>query len=453
MGVKRIVIGTLVTVARLVVALTFMFSGLVKVIDPKGFEYKLIDYGRAFGLDALLHYRLPLLAGLALATTEFLLGVSTLFGISRRGTSRFLLAFMTVMTALTLYLALKNPVSDCGCFGDALVLTNWQTFSKNVVLLVCTLVLCFGHRYVVRLISVHTHWMVTIYGLIFALSVASYALVRLPLVDFRPFHIGANLSEEPQFTTTFTLEKGGERREFTEADYPYDDTTWVYVESHTTQTGENHEFEMTDTETGRDISREVVARRGYTFLVVFPDLPTADNSTMDRLNHLYDYAQGHNIKMYALADLSASGDTLRRQWCDMTGAEYPFYQCDQLVLKTMVRSNPGLLLLEDGRVVGKWASTNLPTAPPTPQGGEGVKARGSRADTPSTLWGVGGAFFIPVAFLLMLDRITAALAYIIRHIIRLYHKPQKQRKQDEKENRSRQLEDEQEPAGGHRPRH
>lgn len=404
-----------VTLSRLVLALTFMFSGLVKVVDPVGFEYKLIDYGRAFGLDALLSYRLPLIAGIALSTLEFLLGANTLFGISRKGTSRVLLALMTAMTALTLYLALENPVADCGCFGDAVVLTNWQTFYKNVVLLVCALALCLGHRYVVRLISVHTHWMVTIYGLLFAVSIASYALVRLPLVDFRPFHIGANLREEPQFETTFTLSKDGQKREFSEADYPYDDTTWVYVDSHTEQKGENHEFEMTDLQTGNDISRSVVEARGYTLLLVLPDMRQADSSVMDALNHLYDFAEQRHIPMYALADLSTSGDSVRLQWQDMTGAEYPFYQCDALILKAMVRSNPGLLLLKDGVVRNKWSSTNLP-AP------DEALTQGSRY----SLWWLLLFFFAPVAALLVLDRTVAAVRRLVKYIIAIYRKPNKQ---------------------------
>lgn len=392
-----------VNLSRLILSATFIFSGIVKVIDPHGFEYKLIDYGKAFGLSQILQYNIPLILGIAVATIEFLMGVNILFGISRKGTSRVVLLFLLFMTGLTYYLALYNPVADCGCFGDAIVLTNWETFYKNLILLACAVFLCLGYNYSTRVISVHTHWMVSIYALLFAVGIASYALVRLPLIDFRPFHIGADIGAEPEFRTTFILEKDGVQQEFDEKDYPYEDTTWVFVDSRTEQVGQNHDFEMVDLQTGEDISQSVVKAEGYTFLLVMPNLQKADNSMMDALNNLYDYCRTNGYQMYALTDLSDASDSqqesdtnviespsvasdvdsvatdtdllttddvntanlrgnaLVEHWRDMTGSEYPFCQTDELTLKTMVRSNPGLLLLKDGVVINKWSRTNIPT--------------------------------------------------------------------------------------------
>lgn len=401
-----------VNVCRFALALTFLFSGLVKVIDPQGFAYKLTDYGRAFGLEALTGHSIPLLAGLAVSVFEFLMGVSLLFGISRKGTSRVVVLFLTAMSALTLYLALKNPVADCGCFGDALVLTNWQTFGKNLLLLLFAAAICVGHRHVARLISVHTHWMVTIYALLYALAVATYALVRLPIVDFRPFRIGADLAAEPRFTTTFVMQKDGKTREFGADDYPYDDPSWTLVETRTTQEGENHEFEMSDRTTGEDISRQVVERRGYTFLLLLPDIATADNSVMDELNRLHDDAKALGYPMYALTDFSEGGDSLVDAWCDITGAEYPFYHSEGLTLKTMVRSNPGLLLLKDGRVAGKWSKTNIPTA----------KEAVSTPPRDAAPWTRLLLFFlVPVAAILVVDRIGYAGKILFRKLIRHTH--------------------------------
>ena len=404
----------LVNTCRIILAGTLVVSGIAKVVDPRGFEYKLTDYTAAFGLQALNAFGLPLLFAIALSTFEFLMGISLLFGISRKGTSRVVTLMMVAMTALTLYLAIENPVADCGCFGEAIILTNWQTFYKNVVLLICAISLCIGHRYVTRLISVNTHWMVTIYSLIFAIGLATYALLRLPVIDFRAFHIGANLREEPQFETTFILEKEGIRQEFSEADYPYEDTAWVYVDTRTTQLGENHEVEMADLHTGEDMSRQVIERDGYTLLLIMPALEEADNGLMAEMNNLYDYSQRHGYQMVAL---TASSKEAIEQWRDLTGAEYTFYHADAITLKTMIRSNPGLILVKDGIVANKWSRTNLPKDDILSLPLDAQEA--GQIQTKSTINRYGMLallFFVPIIAITTTDRICAAIALAWRQL-------------------------------------
>ncbi|MCQ2197373.1 MAG: triose-phosphate isomerase, partial [Bacteroidaceae bacterium] len=363
---KQKLLWIVVTVCRLLVAAAFIFSGVTKMIDPHGTEYKLHDYAEAFHLGSLMPDTIALVLGMVLALVEFRIGISTLFGIHRRVASRAALVFMSVFTPLTLYLAIANPVSDCGCFGDALVLTNWQTFWKNVVLLFSTIVLVRWHDKQVRMISEERQWLVLIYSQLFVLCLGLYALWRLPLIDFRPFKIGANIVEQTQpqgdaeFVTTFLMEKDGKQQWFSLEDYP--DSTWTFVDSKTETEGEFlppaiDNLQMYMWPDGEDVTDEVLADENYTFLLTAPMLEMADDGHMDAYNRLYDYSLEHG---YRFLCLTSSNDEGIAHWQDLTGAEYPFAHTDVLTLKTMVRSNPGLILLKNGVVIGKWPCTDMP---------------------------------------------------------------------------------------------
>ena len=357
----------LVNIARLLLALTFILSGFVKAVDPLGTQYKINDYLAALHLRDLVPDFATLSASVLLSATEFVIGICLLFAIRRRLLSRLTLCVMVVMTLITLWLAIDDPVSDCGCFGDALVLTNWQTFGKNVVLLIAALIICWQPLDMARMISKTNQWIVLNYAALFILFVAGYCLYDLPMFDFRPYHVGANIQEgmevpegaqQPQFETTFILEKDGQRKEFTIDNYP--DSTWTFIDSKTIQTAEGyvppiHDFTIT-TEDG-DITTEVLEEEGYTFLLISPHLENADDSYFDRINLLYEYSQDNGYPFYCL---TASTDRARSRWCDMTGAEYPFCTTDETTLKTMIRSNPGLMLLHQGTIIRKWSHNSLP---------------------------------------------------------------------------------------------
>ena len=358
-----------VNVVRLVLSLTFLFSGGVKLIDPRGTQYKIEDYGAAFGLTSMMPEWLPLVLACVLAIVEFLMGIYLLFGIRRRLTLSTAICFMLVMTPLTLYLALNNPVSDCGCFGDAVVLSNWQTFGKNVVLLILSIVALYHYRLMPHLVGKKYEWIVALSAFVFAALFASYNLWRLPVIDFRPYHVGADIRKAwfedqqsyGQFVTTFIMEKDGERREFALEDYP--DSTWTFIDSRTVEvesskrTGVGDLF-IQDATTGEDLTDQMLSDEGYTFLLVAPYLEKADDGVMGELLSLYDFSQEAGYGFYCL---TSSGEQAIENWKEMTGAEYPFCLADAVVLKTMIRSNPGLMLLHDGKVVGKWPSTALPT--------------------------------------------------------------------------------------------
>lgn len=369
MRYKKAITATVVNLCRFAVALTFIFSGYVKAIDPLGTQYKLQDYVEVVGLTQYVPDSLTLAASVALGGLEFCLGVLLLFAIRRRLVTRLLLLFMAVMTPLTLWLAISNPIKDCGCFGDAVVLTNWETFYKNVVFLAATVLLAARPLMMPRFISRSNQWIVTTYTVLFIIVSSSMSLYTLPPFDFRPYHIGADIrkgmeipegAEQPQFETTFILEKDGQRKEFTLDNYP--DSTWTFIDSKTVQTSEGyvppiHDFSIQTMDGGEDITDSVISRQGYSFLLVSPHLEYADDSNFGEIDAIYEYSVDHGYPFYAL---TASTEEAVAHWRDITGAEYNFYQTDDITLKTIIRSNPGLLLLKDGVVIGKWSHNSLP---------------------------------------------------------------------------------------------
>jgi triosephosphate isomerase len=203
-----------VNVCRIVLAVTFVFSGFVKIVDPKGTQYKFVDYIQAFGWEAWVPEFVPLALAISLAVFEFCVGINMFFGMRRRFTSWLYLLFMLVMTPLTLYLWLTNPVEDCGCFGDAITLTHAETFIKNIVLLLMSWVVFRYFRLMTRFISERNQWTISLYSIVFGLILACVSLYRLPVFDFRPYHVGADLKaameipeglEGPVYETTFVM--------------------------------------------------------------------------------------------------------------------------------------------------------------------------------------------------------------------------------------------------------
>ena len=356
-------------ICRAVLAVTFIFSGYVKAIDPLGTQYKIRDYLTALSIGDYVPDWLTLGSSVALASLEFALGIFILFAIRRRFTTRVILAFMAVMTLITVWIAIANPVSDCGCFGDAITLTNVQTLLKNVVLTACAVVVCRCRERMFRFVSENNQWIVVNYTVIYIVATSIYSLYLLPRFDFRPYHVGANIREGmeipegakmPRYENTFVMEKNGEHREFTLDNYP--DSTWTFVERKSELVEEGyvppiHDFTITDNATGDDITQQILDDKGYTFLLVSPHLESADDTNFGDIDQLYEYCQAQGVPFYCL---TASGEDAIQHWRDITGAEYPFCMSDETTLKTVIRSNPGLVLIKDGTVIRKWSHNGLP---------------------------------------------------------------------------------------------
>ena len=316
----------IVNLCRLLLAAVFILSGFVKAVDPLGTLYKMQDYLLAMDLGGWLPDVALLAFAVGLSALEFCLGIFMLFAIRRRLTSRTMVIVLAIMTSLTLWLALTDPISDCGCFGDALVLTNWQTFWKNIILLSAALVVAKWPFGMIRFISKSNQWIVINYSLLFILIISGWSLYDRPQFDFRPYHEGTDLREGWNL-----MMEGNES--------PYAD------------------FFIEKADDGEDITEQVLNNEGYTFLLIAPWLEKADDSQLDLINQVYEYAEDNDYLFYCL---TASGESGISLWRDITGADYPFCQTDGTVLKTMIRSNPGLLLLKDGKVIRKWSHNRLP---------------------------------------------------------------------------------------------
>ena len=369
-----------VNICRIVLALTFIFSGFVKAVDPLGTQYKIQDYLTAIGIGRMVPDFTTLASSVLLAATEFFLGICLLFAIRRRMVSKLVLGIMAVMTPLTLWLAISNPISDCGCFGDALVLTNWQTLWKNVILLGAAIVVWKWPLEQARLISQSNQWIVMNYSLVFILLFISVkSLYTLPQFDCRPYHIGADIREG------WTKMMEGE-------DTPYTD---LFIE------------QVSD---GEDLTEQILNDKGYTFLLVAPHLEQADDSRLDEINQMYEYSLDNDYPFYCL---TASGEKAIESWRDQTGAEYAFCQTDDIILKTMIRSNPGLLLLKDGKVIRKWSHNDLPTEEELTTRLEDCELGQLPTETVTTkiLW-VLTWFVLPLVLLTIADRLWAWTKWI-----------------------------------------
>ena len=404
-----------VNCCRFILGVTFVFSGFVKAVDPLGTCYKIQDYFTAFGILQLMPDIVPLALSVFLAVMEFGVGMHLILGIRRRVTTLLALLIMLVMTPLTLYLALTNPISDCGCFGDALVLTNWQTFGKNVVLLICAVVVFMTPWNMIRFLTKKMEWTLSTYSVVFVFVLACYCLATLPIIDFRPYKIGNNIREGMEipegskptvFDTRFIMEKEGERQTFTVDNYP--DSTWTFVSAETIVVEKGyeppiHDFVMESMETGEDITDEVLDDPGYTFLLVMHRTEEAEEGFIDLINELYDYSVEHGYGFYALSSSSAEAI---EQWRDRTGAEYPFCIMDDITLKTMVRSNPGLMLIKNGVVLNKWADSQMPNEFDLTDRLEELPL-GVMKDVSDlrTLGWVGVWFVAPLLLIILIDRI------------------------------------------------
>ena len=361
---KITILKCLVNVCRLLLAVTLIFSGFVKANDPLGMVYKLEEY-----VNSVSWLTLPetFLLGCAviLAVLEFILGVYILFGISTPKTSRITVAFMTAMTLVTVYIVIANPVSDCGCFGDVIKLSNWETLGKNIVLLAMAIV-CERYKSLQLNFSMPSvKWFISLVSLCFIIGYTVYCIVCLPVIDFIPYKEGVSLQSngngtDEQYDIKIIYERNGETLELTvEDDDP--DTTWHYVETRRTMltnadasTTDFYVSDMND----EDITEDITFADGYTFLLIIPNLLYADEGCVDRVNDIYDYAKEENIGFYCLT--ASADERSQAYWSEHTGAEYTYSIADESMLKSIVRGKPGLMLLRNGTIVKKWSNYNMP---------------------------------------------------------------------------------------------
>lgn len=368
MDCQKKVIKILAECSRLLIGLVFVFSGFVKAIDPVGGIIKIEEYLNAFGWETLRVF--SGIASFNLATIEFMLGVCVLLGAYRRYSSFLVMLMMVFMTPLTLYLALFDPVSDCGCFGEALVITNWQTFYKNIVLLAASVFLFIYNQRILPFFTYKSYWFVALFSYMAGISFTYYNYAHLPVKDFRPYKISANIpalmtipegETGNEYSYSFIYEKDGVRKEFSMDDYPSDDPEWSFVDTKTELIKEGYTPPITDfilyNSEDQDVTEEILSNNIGVLLLIAPKLDRANDQKVDEINSTFDYAKEHDIAFYCV---TSSGEEAVQEWIDKTGAEYPFLIGDENLLKTIIRSNPGLLLLKNGIVFEKWHYNDIP---------------------------------------------------------------------------------------------
>lgn len=417
-GTKKWIVAAVI-LSRLIFGATFIFSGFVKAIDPVGSAYKFEEYFKAFGLDFLQPYALILAA--LLATFEFVLGVNTLLGSNRKATARFDLLFMVFMTPLTFYLAIANPVSDCGCFGDALILSNWETFFKNILLSGLAILLLKYNFQIRSIYNKEVQWVTVLYATLFSLSISWIGSYYEPILDFRPYKTGTNIpakmeipedAPSNEYKTTLIYEKDGVKKEFTLQNYPMNDSTWKFVETINLLTKKGYEPPINDftivSDKGDDISDIILNHDSYTFLLFSADLKNADDGEINIINEFYDYSVDYGYPFYCV---TASSPQEIAEWRDNTGAEYPFCFMDKTTIETIMRSNPGLMLLKDGTIVWKRSILSLPDESFLKEPLENIPALNKMYpyNGKDRLIFLALAFFVPMLLLLLTEKTVAAV--------------------------------------------
>lgn len=347
---------------RLLISLLFIFSGFVKAVDPLGTVYKIQDYltafGGVFGSLTVVAYPVAFL----LILLELMIGLDLLFQVHVRISSLLAFLFMLVMTPLTLYIALYNPVTDCGCFGDALKITNWQTFFKNVIFLVLTLSLFLFSKKFKQFYLVHVEWIFFFLLLAGGLAFMLHNLYHLPMLDFRPYKVGVNIPDAMKipddapsdvYESSFVYEKNGVRESFTYENLP--DSTWTFVDQKTKLISRGfippiHDFSVMNA-VFEDITDRILSSPGNTYLFILYDLDQASEKGIAEMIGFYNKAKDKPVRFYVL---TASNSSVIHEFKEKYKLNIPFYKTDPITLKTMIRSNPGLILIEKGTVKGKW---------------------------------------------------------------------------------------------------
>ncbi|MEM9078047.1 MAG: BT_3928 family protein [Bacteroidota bacterium] len=350
----------LVWFSRIIVGILFIISGLIKLNDPVGFSFKLEEYFSTGVLD------LPFLMPFALAISifvvilEVVLGVFLLLGFKPKLTVWSLLLMIVFFTFLTFYSAYFNKVTDCGCFGDAIKLTPWESFTKDIILLVFILVLFFGQKFIKPLFQSKTNWILAGVTVLACAIFANHVLNHLPSVDFRPYKIGANIQEgmsvpddapKPIYEYAWQFKVNGEDKiVVTNGEYPSVDGEFVGVETTEIQKGYEppiHDF--TIEQNGEDLSSELLEEPKLVMVIAY-DLAKSNLEAFTEVKEVAKKAASNGFKVIGM---SASSNDRANTIKQNHGLDFDFYFTDETTLKTIVRSNPAVLILERGTIQQK----------------------------------------------------------------------------------------------------
>lgn len=362
--------------ARAVFGAVFIFSGFVKAVDPWGTAYKIEEYLSAFSMSGLVEAMswLPITASIVLCCLEFMTGVLMFFGFYRK-TGRLVSAvFMAFFTILTFVDALTNRVSDCGCFGDAVTLTNWQTFWKNIVLDVILVVIFLCERKADFAKSkVNAHLLTSIFS-VFILSFAIYNSVYEPVIDFRPWKIGNRMiavgddATPPESFATYKNNKSGKEREFNTEDLmaeyqqnPNFASEWTFVDSRVvnTNTIAADGFSLQAIGFDEDETIDILSDTSSDlYMITAFDLTKTSDKGMKVIIPFANKAIGSGARVIFVTASSLENCATFIEKYHLTNIT--FYNADDKAIKTILRSNPGVIKITNGKVADKWSWRNLP---------------------------------------------------------------------------------------------
>lgn len=345
---------------RIIIGATFIISGFAKADDPWGFIFKIEEYLRLWGLTQ--PRSLVLMAATMISGAEFVLGAMVVMGCYKRTAVWLLLAMMAVMLPLTAYIFISDPVSDCGCFGDFLKLSNGATFFKNLLITAGLVFLAIYNRRVVGMFGSYVQWLTVVITAIYIAIVSFIGYNVQPMIDFRSFPEGRQLlpddeNDENDSTITFIYEKGGERREFSMDELP--DSSWTFVERHESRAGKSGELtDFVVSDGDMDVTVDVVAPEGEEIIAVIPEYDRADVSYTYLLNELENYM---NSRGGSMVGIIAGNSEEAEQWVDLSMADYPVYAAEGTMLKEMVRGTMALVGLRDGKILWKRTAGSIDT--------------------------------------------------------------------------------------------
>jgi len=350
----------LVALARLIVGALFVFSGFVKLNDPIGFAFKLEEYFSPSVLDLGFLSPYALIIAVVLVIFELVVGIMLLIGYRPKFTTWALLLMIIFFTFLTFYSAYFNKVTDCGCFGDAIPLTPWESFYKDVILFVLILILFFKREHITPLLGKDAQKWVIFASFVLCLGFAYYVLMHLPLIDFRAYKVGNNIEEKmtvpegaPEaiydYQWKFKVD-GGEKIVVTNGSYPQVEGEFIGVETELVQEGyvpPIHDFAME--RNGEDFTEELLQEEKLIMIVAY----SLGRSEAKGLAKMGAIAENAKSKGYRVIGLSASGEELKAEVKEKYHLDFDFYFSDETALKTIIRSNPGIVRLNRGTIQQK----------------------------------------------------------------------------------------------------
>jgi uncharacterized membrane protein YphA (DoxX/SURF4 family)/peroxiredoxin len=356
----------IVNLSRILVGVLFIISGLIKLNDPVGFSFKLKDYFAPDVLNLEVFIPFALLIAIFVVIFEVMLGAMLLLGYAKKFTIWSSLLMIIFFTFLTFYSAYFNKVTDCGCFGDAIKLTPWESFSKDIVLLILLLIIYFGRNFIQPIFTANLRKIIVYISFIACMAFGYYVLQHLPVIDFRPYKIGANITEgmtyppnaeQPIFEYRWTFtHNGAEKVIVTNGDFPKEEGTYT-VETIMIQEGYEppiHDFTME--RDGEDFSAELLVEENLIVIIAY----SISNSEKEGFANIKEATDKAIKNGYKVIGLSASSPEVTEALTKEHQLNFEFYFCDETALKTIIRSNPSLIELQKGTIKQKlhWNDTS-----------------------------------------------------------------------------------------------